>query len=59
MALRIDAADARKYAVGLKGLGVDCVDDLYSLEADDVEEIEMKKLHRRKVLKKIADGGES
>ena len=59
VALGIDKPAARKYAVGLKDLGVDAPEDMYALEAEDLQEIAMKMLHRKKVLKKIAGGGES
>ena len=55
--LGIDKADARKYAIGLKRLGVDAAEDMYELDEEDLDA--MKKLHRKKVLIKMASRGEN
>jgi len=55
-ALSFDDADAVKYAAALKEIGIDIAEDMYSLEAEDLEEIKMKKFHRKKVLRSIAGG---
>jgi GTPase SAR1 family protein len=55
--LRIKSADATKYAAALDELGVDVVEHLYALESADLEEVGMKKIHRKLVLRKINSGG--
>ena len=57
VALGIDKADSRKYAMLLKRLGVDAADDLFQLEEKDLDEVAMKKLHRKKVLDKLSQRG--
>ena len=56
MALKIKGADAEKYAVALEEIGVDAPEHMYALEAEDLEEVGMKKVHRRVVMRRV--GGE-
>jgi hypothetical protein len=59
MALKIKPADATKYAASLDGLGVDCVDHLPMVEESDLENMGMKKIHQRIVLKHLSNAGQA
>jgi hypothetical protein len=56
LALKMKPTDAAKYAEALVELGVDVVEHMYALDTEDLEEIGMKKIHRRIVMKKISTG---
>ena len=56
MALKIKGADAEKYAVALEEIGVDAPEHMYALEAEDLEEVGMKKVHRRVVMRRVGGG---
>ena len=63
---RVDGSDAErlrafltrhrlsKYAAGLAELGVDAVEDLADLEVGDLDEMGMKKLEKRRLLKAVS-----
>ena len=47
--LQINNADAIAYAAQMKLLGVDILDDVFSLQAVDLDAMTMKPIHRRKI----------
>ena len=53
MALKIKGSDAEKYAVALEEIGVDAPEHMYALEAEDLEDVGMKKVHRRVVMSRV------
>jgi hypothetical protein len=51
----LERLSLEQYAEAFAELGVDTVDDFQHLESEDLDEIQMKRIHRRKLVRKLEE----